>query len=123
MKRAAWLLLLGVILGVSLGLVIGWVIAPVEYYDTFPYQMRADYQDEYVYLIALTYQADGKLPLAQRRLELVSPDDPTALLIDLAGRLMAQNASIETVKVLADLARALQVETPAMRAYLLGITP
>ncbi len=122
MRGMLWLLA-GLCAGIAIGLLIGWVIAPVEYYDTLPSQLRSDYKDEYVLLTALSYRGDGRLALAQTRLELLEPDDPTAPLLALAEQLIAREAPIETVLVLADLARALQIETPTMRAYILERTP
>ena len=40
--------LLALLIGIALGLVYGWIISPVEYVDTTPDTLRADYRADYV---------------------------------------------------------------------------
>lgn len=60
--------LLAAIVGLSLGLVYGWVIDPVEYVDTTPDTLRADYRADYVLMVAEVYQTERDPDLAARRL-------------------------------------------------------
>jgi hypothetical protein len=64
-------------LGIAAGLYFGWVIDPVEYVDTSPSSLRADYKADYVLMIAEAYQTDGDLDLAARRLIPLGDDLPT----------------------------------------------
>lgn len=75
MKRALQALL-ALAVGLALGLVYTWVISPVQYVDTAPNSLRADYQAAYVQLAARAYAVDGDLGRARTRLALVGMKDP-----------------------------------------------
>jgi hypothetical protein len=116
-----WLLPLAVFaVGVGLGLLVGWVLWPVQYYDTAPADLQADYRDEYVRLVALTYDVTGDLTAARRRLARLDADEPSAPLVDLTERLIDRGAAPEIIRPLAVLARDLGAETPPMAPYLEG---
>ena len=66
-----------VLLGGVLGLVYGWVVNPVKYVDTTPSSLRADYQADYVLMVAESYSQNRDLPLAARRLALLGESSPT----------------------------------------------
>lgn len=117
MKRFIWLFI-GLALGVSLGFWIGWGLFPVEYHDTEPAALRADYKDEYIRLVALTYQVEGSLANARWRLDALDKTSTTAPLIELTERWIAQEKPAWRILPLAQLARALGVSTPAMNTYL-----
>jgi len=69
---ARWFLfLIVVLLGGALGLVYGWVVSPVEYVDTTPDSLRADFKADYVLMVAESYHANGDVALAARRLALL----------------------------------------------------
>ncbi len=74
--------LAGLILGTALGLLYGWVIRPVEYVDTTPDSLRADYRADYVLMVAEAYLGDGDLTLAQMRLAALGPQPPADLVIE-----------------------------------------
>ncbi len=67
---------LGLAAGLALGLVYAWVISPVQYVDTAPNSLRADYQAAYVRLAARAYAVDGDLGRARTRLALLGMPDP-----------------------------------------------
>jgi hypothetical protein len=69
--------LIAVLLGGALGLIYGWVVNPVKYVDTTPNSLRADYQADYVLMVAESYHANRDLPLAARRLALLGDAAPT----------------------------------------------
>ena len=46
------------IIGIALGLLYGWVIEPVKFVDTTPASLRADYQTDYVLMVAEAYRSD-----------------------------------------------------------------
>jgi len=116
MKRWLWLLP-GLAAGIGLGLLIGWVIAPVTYYDTIPAQLHPLYQDEYVRLVALTYDVTQDLEAARDDLVALDPNDPTDPLQMLTERLIAEGASTDSIVPLARLAQDLGAETPIMAPY------
>jgi len=72
-----WLLFFFAILaGVGLGLLYGWVINPIEYTNTSLHQLHNEYQTDYVLMVAETYQLEGNLVSAARRLSELSPTSP-----------------------------------------------
>jgi hypothetical protein len=77
MSASTWIkLLITLAIGIALGLVYGWVIAPVEFIDTTPETLRADYRADYVLMIAETYHADKDTELAARRLAIIGSQAP-----------------------------------------------
>jgi nucleotide-binding universal stress UspA family protein len=68
--------LIAIAIGLALGLLYGWLVSPVEYIDTSPDTLRADYQLDYVLMVAETYQAEQNLDLAARRLAMLGSDLP-----------------------------------------------
>jgi hypothetical protein len=107
-NRGYWYLLTGLLIGLALGILFAWVVAPLEYTDTTPASLRADFKDEYRYLIAASYRTNGNLERARARLALLGDPDPAAALGEQAQRLLAGDAPMSAVRVLADLAEVLQ---------------
>jgi hypothetical protein len=121
--RGALWLLAGLALGFGLALLIGWVLFPVEYYDTAPASLRADYKDDYLRIVALAYQVEGDLARARRRLAALNSETPTQPLIDLTERWIAEERAEWLILPLIHLARDMGATTPAMRPYLQRRTP
>ncbi len=69
--------LIAILIGAGLGMYYGWAINPVEYVDTTPDSLRVDYKSDYVLMVAETYQVEGDLALAVRRLAMLGSDPPT----------------------------------------------
>ena len=112
-KRGPWYLLTGFILGALMGLVYAWVISPVEYVDTPPASLRADFKDHYRIMTALAYAADKDLPRARARLALIGDEDSAQTLAIQAQRALAEGSSQTEAQVLGLLAAALgQSPTP-----------
>ena len=111
--RRLFQILAGLAVGLSLALLYTWVISPVQYVDTAPNSLRADYRSAYAQLAARAYMVDGDLGRARTRLALLGLSDPaqavTALIQAQAGRDPA------SAHALAALASALQ-GTPAATA-------
>jgi len=109
-----WLkFLIALILGIALGLVYGWVISPVEYIDTAPASLRADYRTDYVLMTAQIYHADQDLDAAARRLTYLG-SDPPAQIAEQAYSYAFQNKAPEAdLKLLQELSTALQTWQPA----------
>lgn len=67
-------LLAVLLLGFTLGLLYGWLIQPVHYVDTAPASLRADYQADYVLMVAQAYASGQDLQTAQVRLASLGPE-------------------------------------------------
>lgn len=98
----------GLALGIGFGLLIAWVLSPVQFINTSPSSLRLDFKDEYRFMIASAYSANGDLARARARLDTIGDADPIKALGAQAQRLLANNSSMQVVKVLADLSEALQ---------------
>ena len=114
MNAKRWLLfILSIALGVGLGLLYGWIISPVEYVDTTPSTLRADYRADYTLMVAETFQSEQDAEAAARRLALLGsqpPADLAASALDYAR----QNGYARTdIDLLQTLSLALQVWQPA----------
>jgi hypothetical protein len=82
----------GLALGLALGLLYAWVLAPVQYVDTAPASLRADFKDQFRIMIAAAESANGNLPRAQARLALLGDPDPSAALMEQSRRSSGQAA-------------------------------
>ncbi|MBN1177597.1 MAG: hypothetical protein JXD18_00165 [Anaerolineae bacterium] len=117
MRKAVLLALMGLALGVGAGLLIGWQLWPVSYTNTAPHQLRQDYHDDYVLMVAAAYQVEGNLNAATDRLSLLDPETPGRPVIDLAERLIAADGGEQDIRLLAHLAQALGVTSPTLAPY------
>lgn len=106
-RRGPWYLLTGFVLGILVGLAYAWVVAPVEYQETSPASLRADFKDRYRALIALAYAANGDLTRAQARLNLLGEADVARILAEQAQRTLAEGKSPQEAQTLGLLALAL----------------
>jgi hypothetical protein len=114
--KAVLLALVALAAGAGLGLLYSWVISPVEYTDTGPNTLRADYQATYVHWAARALAVDGNLGRARTRLALLGWADPAQNAAALASQLQAQGAAPEQVAALRELAAALGGPAPATPA-------
>jgi len=108
----------GAVVGLALGFAIGWWLWPVQYTNTAPAALRQDYHDDYVVMVATTYEVERDLEQARERLRLLDPEEPTAPVVELAERLVEVNGSAEDITRLARLAWALGALTPTLTPYL-----
>jgi hypothetical protein len=77
MSSTKWFkLLLFLAAGIGIGLFYGWVIEPVEFVDTTPETLRADYRADYVLMIAEAYHTEKDAELAARRLAVFGSQPP-----------------------------------------------
>jgi hypothetical protein len=107
--------LLALVLGIALGLVYGWVVSPVQYVDTTPDTLRADYRADYVLMVAEVYQTEQNPEQAVRRLAVLGSQSPG----EIAAQALADARQLGFSE--ADLA-LLQKLTTAMQAWQ-GMTP
>jgi hypothetical protein len=115
-----WLLfIITIALGAAGGLYYGWVVNPVEYLDTYPSSMRADYKADYVLMVSEAYSAEGDLFLAMRRLSALgdaTPEDSVnkALLFAISVNPPYSQSDLALMqKLLNDLQASTPAETPA----------
>lgn len=77
MTATRWLFfILSIAAGIGLGLYYGWVLSPVEYVDTAPASLRADFRADYVLMVAETYQKNQDIEEAARRLATLGSEAP-----------------------------------------------
>ncbi|MFH1909093.1 MAG: hypothetical protein ABIL11_17205 [Chloroflexota bacterium] len=107
-RRGPWYLLTGVLIGLALGLLVAWVISPVQYVDTAPASLRADFKDQYRSMIASAYLATGELGRAQSRLSLLGDADPRQALTLQAQHALSVGDPNGSAYALARLADALK---------------
>jgi len=101
------LLLFGFGIGVAGGLYYAWLVSPVEYLDTAPDSLRADFRAHYVGLIASAYASDQDLVRARTRLALFPDLDASTELAALAQQRLAAGLADTEASALAQLASAL----------------
>lgn len=114
--KSVLLALVALALGAGVGLLYSWVIAPVQYTDTGPNALRADFQAAYVQWAARALAVDGNLGRARTRLALLGWADPAQTTAALAQQLEAAGAEPAQVAAVAGLAAALAGEPPAPTA-------
>lgn len=122
MRNLLLLGLVGLALGVALGLLVGWVLWPVQYTNTAPAQLRQDYRNDYILMVAAAYRVEENPDAARERLARLDSEQPTRPLIELTETLIAQNGRPDDIAMLVRLAEALGATTPAMWPFL-GGTP
>ena len=72
-----WLrFLLVIVIGLGLGLFYAWIIDPVDYVDTTPTTLRADFKADYVLMVAEIYGADDNAEAAVIRLTYLGDKSP-----------------------------------------------
>jgi hypothetical protein len=109
-----WLFsVIAIAVGIGLGLFYGWVISPVQFVDTTPASMRADYRADYVLMIAEAYHADQNTDLAIRRLAVFGSDSPAEIASQALQTGQTIGYSAEDISTLQELTRALQAYQPA----------
>ncbi len=102
-----WYMVTGLVIGLGLGLFIAWGLVPVEYVDTTPASLRADFKDLYRLLIARAYLYDRSLPRARARLNLLHDENPVRALAVQAQHAVAQGQPDRDIQALGNLAAAL----------------
>jgi hypothetical protein len=86
------------------------VISPRAYGDTSPAYLRADFKDRYRAMIALAFAANGNLPRAQARLNLLGDPDVALAVAEQAQRAGTGGSSQQEAQALELLATALEQE-------------
>ncbi len=108
-------LVLGFGIGLAGGLYYAWLVSPVEYVDTAPDSLRADFRADYLGLIASAYASSGDLVRTRTRLALFPDLEPSNELAALAQQRLAEGFAETEASALSLLASALSsgpVRTP-----------
>jgi hypothetical protein len=124
MTAKRWLLfLLSIFIGTGLGLYYGWVLSPVEYVDTTPATLRADYRADYTLMVAETFQSEQDAGAAARRLAVLGSNSPATLATSALDYARLNGYAPTDLQLLQNLALALQVWQPAPAGNAAGTTP
>jgi hypothetical protein len=107
------LFLFTLILGIAFGLVYGWVINPVEYVDTPPDTLRADYRADYVLMVAEAYQAEQDADLAVHRLAILGGQPPGEIASQAMEQARQYGFAESDVALIQKLTTAMQAWQPA----------
>jgi hypothetical protein len=110
-----WLqFIIALVIGLALGLLYAWVISPVEYVDTAPDTLRADYRADYVLIVAEIFRSEQNVELAARRIALLGSQPPAE--IANAALIYARDTvkyPARDVELIQNLVTALQAFDPA----------
>ncbi|HIE57174.1 MAG TPA: hypothetical protein EYP88_02935 [Anaerolineales bacterium] len=106
------------LVGVGLGLLYGWVIDPVDYVDTAPTTLRADYKADYVLMVAEIYNADRDAEAAVMRLTYLGDPSPVDSVQNALVSAVEAGYSPDDLRLLRDLADALAPLTPPVEGAL-----
>jgi hypothetical protein len=106
-ERGPWYLLTGLVLGAVLGLAYAWFYAPVRYVDASPASLNETDKDQYRALISAAFAANGDLPRARARLNLLNDPDSARVLAVQAQRAMTEGHPEQEVYALGLLAISL----------------
>jgi hypothetical protein len=106
-ERGPWYLLTGLIIGIVLGLVYAWLLSPRVFRDTSPASLQSEFKDHYRAMIAAAFVANGNLPRAEARLQLLGDSDVVRALAEQAQRTLAEGVSPREAQALGLLAVAL----------------
>ncbi len=104
--------LIGLVAGLIVGVVYGWLVEPVQYVDTAPSSLRADYRTDYVLMVAEAYSADGDPALAQMRLASLGPQPPIDIVVDAMQYGIDHNFGRADLETLNQLASVLRIASP-----------
>lgn len=107
--RSRWLgFLIAILLGLAAGLLIGWGLIPRPYANTAPPDLRADYQTDYVLMVAEIYQDDGDLSAARQQLGALGDASPLRLVQQAIVNAQSLGYASSDIQALARLAQDLQ---------------
>jgi hypothetical protein len=72
-------ILIAALVGLALGLFYGWKINPVQYTDTTPDVLRADFRTDYVLMVGEAFRAEQDPALAAERLAVLGSEPPAQI--------------------------------------------
>ena len=99
-----WLrFLIVVLIGTGAGLVYGWVVNPIEYVDTSPESLRADYKADYVLMVAEAYHVERDASLAAKRLSFLGTAPPAEIVQQAMDFAVWEDYAVSDLGLLRDL--------------------
>ncbi|MBN1371485.1 MAG: hypothetical protein JW987_06055 [Anaerolineaceae bacterium] len=101
-----------ILAGLAIGMLYGWVINPAPYSNLDATTLRDDYKADYVLMVAEAYRQDGNLPLALRRLSLISNDSPAQVMVRTLVSARDLGYAPSDLEVLSNLSQAVQGAGP-----------
>lgn len=102
-----------IIFGIALGLLYGWLIDPVDFVDTTPNTLRADYKADYVLMVAEIYSIDRNAEGAVNRLVFLGEPSPVDGVENAMIFAVDAGYAAEDLRKLRDLSDALAPLTPS----------
>ncbi len=113
MSAQRWLLfILSILVGLGLGLLYGWVISPVQYIDTTPSTLRADFKADYTLMVAETFDGNQNTEQAARQLANLGSQPPAQIVAEALAFAQKNHYSSADIGLLQNLSVALQVWQP-----------
>ncbi len=107
--RILWVfIVLALLVGLGIGIAYGWYVDPVDYFDTTPDALRADFKADYVLMAAEAYQVEQDPGLAARRLAVFGTRSPSGIAADGLAYARAHGFSDSEIAMLQELVTALQ---------------
>ena len=108
-SRSLWIfIVLALLAGIGIGIAYGWYVDPVDYFDTTPDTLRADYKADYVLMTAEAYQAERDPGLAARRLAIFGTKSSSAIAADGLAYARSHGFSDAEIAIMQELVTALQ---------------
>ncbi len=115
MTRLRWLFfILAIAIGVGVGLYYGWVLSPVEYVDTTPTTLRADFRADYALMVAETFDHDQDIEGAARHLAILGNQTPAQIVATTLQFAQQNKFRPEDIALLQNLSTALQSRQPGI---------
>jgi hypothetical protein len=107
--RAHWVfIVLALLAGIGIGIAYGWYIDPVDYFDTTPDTLRADYKADYVLMTAEAYRIEQDPGLAARRLAIFGTKSSSAIAAEGLAYGRTHGFSDAEIAIMQELVTALQ---------------
>jgi hypothetical protein len=111
-------LFIGLGLGLAIGLTYTWSLNPVQFYNTDPVDLRPDYRETWILLVAFGYRDDGDLDRALSRLAGLQDPQIGQTVAAFTQRYIREGRPAMRIRALATLADALGARTDDMLIYL-----
>jgi hypothetical protein len=113
MSPLRWLsIILSIAIGIGLGIFYGRVISPVQYVDTTPSNLRADFRADYTLMVAETFQNEQDLDKAARRLAILGSQPPIEFVSQALNFARQNKYTPSDISLLENLSTALRVWQP-----------
>lgn len=102
------IIILALLAGVGIGITYGWYVDRVDYFDTTPDTLRADFRADYVLMAAEAYQVEQDPGLAARRLAMFGTKSSSAIAAEGLAYARSNGFSASEIVIMQELVTALQ---------------